>query len=786
MKNIVKSIFRTIFKRKLQTGVLVVFLLVAGLVFTYISTSISAIENSKMSLEANSNPEQFRFMLSKSFSDDDIAQMIEDYDIDQNDFSKSIEDLIEIYHIDITKYFEKDLESLESLYNFSSEPVRKKFVQQKINGDSVNLYVTLLHTNINIPTFVIGSIPIDSGEIAVSKLFAEKNNLTEGSIFAINGKEYTISGIYVAPDQINIYDTTKSVNISTGSNAGILMLKSDFDALNEKDDIYYVGVFNDKSDSEAREAIVNMSKEENVLFAQMSSQYQEISVLTTLVNSNSSLMTLGLLFLYIMLGFAIIIQFSNQFKYYKKPIGVLLAMGISKLKIALSYSVYSVVFGLATVIGMTLGYFLSDSFIVSLSDMYNIVITKPSANWPMFIKFAVITTLALTFFVIAIAYCETKKRPLDLIKTMDKQKIGIVGKLVKKMVSFLSFGTRVKISMAVRKSGRLISMLFTFFIAFNLLGTGLAINNSTANINTEYKNYINFDHVDYYDELMLDKPTSYNNTDIFIDETAKLTKNKTTGKDINYTVTLEGLSSKQTSLNLSSDSLSEGVLISLTTATKHDISVNDKLQFIIDGKYYEYKVIGINPVSLDDKIYIDISNLYELDKFESGTFNGAYVRDDTHSDEAVYSIKSEDLVKISSAFNQSTASISAFLFILAIVISVALIILVTTFNLNDGLINVAIFKFFGYSNRKANNILINVFDPIAICGCILGIFTLPYLLSLFESILLSSSQYYIPFKANITDMVLTAFVLIIIYQVSKVIFNAISQKRTVASILKSE
>lgn len=782
----VKSVLRTIFKRKLQTGVLFVLLLVAGLLFTYISTSILAIENSKMDLEAKSNPEQFRFMLSKSFSDDDIAQMIEDYDIDQNDFSKSMEDLVKIYHIDITKYFEKDLESLERLYSFSSEPVRRKFVQQKIKGAFVNLYVTLLHKNINTPTFVIGNIPIDSGEIAVSKLFAEKNNLTEGSVFAIHGREYIISGIYIAPDQINIYNTAKSVNISTESNAGILMLKSDFDALNEKDDIYYVGVFNNKNDNEARETIVSMSKEENVLFAQMSSEYQETSILTTLLNSNSSLMIFGLLLLYIILGFAIVIQISNQFRYYKKSIGVLLAMGISKFKIALSYSVYFIVFGTATAIGMTLGYFLSDSFIVSLSDMYNIIITKPLANWPMFIKFAIITTLALTFFVVAIAYFEAKKRPLDLIKTMDKQKIGIVGKSIKRMVSFLSFGTRVKISMAVRKYGRLISMLFTFFIAFNLFGTGLAINNSTANISTDYKNYIKFNHVDYYDELISDKPAAYNTADIFIDEAVKLIKNKTTGEDINYTFTLEGISSEQISLDLPSASLAEGVLIPLTMAVKHDISVNDELQFLIDSKNYEYKVIGINPTSVDDKIYMDILNLYELDKFEPGTFNGAYIRDDIYSNEAVYSIKSEDLVEISSAFNQSTASICGLLFILSIIISVALIVLVTTFNLNDGLTHVALFKFFGYSNRKANNILINVFDPIAICGCILGIFTLPYFLSSFELVLLSSSQYYTPFRANITDIVLTAFVLLMIYQVCKVIFNVISKKRTIASILKSE
>ena len=751
----IKNILRNIFKKKIQTLVLFLLVLVAGLIFTYFDIPLTSIKNAFTQLQTESKMEQFRFMVSGSY--DDLEKLI------------------------------AASNTLGEKYGFVSEPVRKKFVQQEYNNKKCNFYIRPLQKNINTAIFITGSRPYVQGQIAVSKLFAEGNGLMTGSRIKIDGNDYVVTGIYISPDEIAIFDATKSVDISADVNAGILMTADDFQAVNKYESIYFVGRFAVEDEDYLHSQVSNLSKEDNVLFAALSTEYQEISILTTLIDSNTSFMLFALVLIYIILSVAIFIQISNQFTTYRKPIGVLISMGVSRQKVAYSHGVYFFLFSIATALGMVIGFFMADTVVEFFSNSYNAILVRPPIDWPRILVFGAVVTAVLTLFVVLFANGEAKKKPLTLIYTSnDKQAVGLFIRTVKKVISALRFENRIMISIAAHKRGRLFLMLLAFFIAFNLLGTGIAIENSTGNAFEEYKQYIKFDRMDIYDVVTNNATERYRGADIFIDTNVKLIKNTATSTNINNTFILEGISQNQVSLGINGKKLMEGLILPRAAALKYGINVGDELQFLINGGYFRYKVAEINESAFDNKIYININELYKMDQYKTGDYNGAYVSNDSREQDVLYSIRSEDLIDFSAFLNQTTESVSGMLLALSVIISLALIILVAAFNYNDVMAHVALFKFFGYSNRKSNNMLINVFDPVGLLGCVLGMFSIPYLSKLFETAMLASSDYYVPFKATWIDRIVALLALMILYAVCKFIINLFIKRWTAASILKME
>ncbi|MCL1853615.1 MAG: ABC transporter permease [Peptococcaceae bacterium] len=751
----IKNITRSLSKKKIQTGVLFLLVFLAGLIFTYFDIPLTALKNATDHLFENTKTEQFRFMISGSSSD--------------------------------TDHLYAGNEFLTSKYGFESEPVRKKFVQQEFNNKKCNFYIRPIQKMINAPIFLKGSAPSGNGQVSISKLFAEKNGLMVGAHIKIGNKDCVVSGIHIAADSVVVLDATKSVDVARDTNADVIMPEHDYDAVDKAESVYFVGRFAIDDEDYIHSQVSNLSKEDIVLFANVSTEYQEISVLPTVINANTGFMFFALFLVYTVLGISIFIHVFIQFASYRKPIGVLLTIGVSKSRIVFSHGVYALVFGAATALGLIVGFYMTDGNIADLSDTFNVVITQPPIDWLKVILFWMAVTVALTLFVMLYAYIETKKRPLALIYSSDsRMKIGVFGRIIKKMVAFLKFENRIKVSIAVYKQGRFLMMIFVFFIACNLLGTGLSIQNSTANAYFNYKEFIKFDHVEIHDTIQNDLSESDGNADVFIDTSVKLIKNVTANTSINTTLTMEGISIYQKSLGIDSKKLENGIIIPHTVASRYGIALNEELQFLIDGEYYRYRVTDINGTAYDNKIYIGISELYKMSQYNVGDYNGAYVLNDSKERDALYSMRSEDLVDFSASINQSSESVSGMLLLLSIAISLALIILVAAFNYNDVLPHVAVFKFLGYSNRKSNDMLINVFDLAGIIGCLLGVFSIPYLAKAFEIAMMVSTEYYMPFQATWFERIATVFALMFLYGFCKFAINTITKGRVPATVLRSE
>lgn len=756
MKNLIKTIFRSLFAKKLQTFILLILLTASGILFSYAYTAVSVMNKYNLGIKQDSNLEDLRFMIKPGD--------------------------------------EKKVIDLEKKYNIDTEKYESKYVQEEWQDKTINIYATKERHDINKAIYIDGESPSSDDEIAISKNFAEENKIGLKDKLRIKEKEYTVTGIFISADKLTIYDTSKSVNINTSDNCMAILNEAAFKEIDSSIDKYYCGVFK-QDDLDKRAEIANIADEEYIIYAISSEDYSEVTMLDSLIKSNKSLMTYGMGLLVIIIIIVALIQLANSFKSFLKPIGVLIAIGCSRIRIVLSYLCYSIVFAVPITLGLLLGYMASDSFLMSINRLYNINITKVNVDVTGFLECLIGETLILTLCVLLMVTRSISKDAMHLIKSNERQSVNIIYIYLKKLISIFNFGTRVKLSIAMRKPGRFVLGILVFFISYNLFGSAFAIKNSTSNITKNYGSYLNFNEVYYYKTIKNGEVEE--DIDKFISTGVKLIKNETTGEKINYYYTLEGIGSNQESINLTDEkenelrkNLTSGVVIPKIMSIKHHISDGDKLKLNICGTEKYLEVSGINSSVIDDKIYIDINELYDLNLYKENDYTGVYVKNteaiNMEDPNINYSLSKNNLIDISKKFGESTKGIEGIMFISSVLISVLLIVLISAFNFNDNIKNVALLNFIGYSKRKTNDMIVNVFDSTALVGSILGVLTVDYFLKSFENILLTASNYPITFELSFGYKVISLISILALYALIKLLCNLVLNQGSIVDILRRD
>jgi len=756
MKNLIKTIFRSLFAKKLQTFILLILLTVSGILFSYAYTAVSVMNKYNLEIKQDSNLEDLRFMIKPGE--------------------------------------EKKVIDLEKKYNIDTEEYESKFLQEEWQDKTINIYATKERQNIDKAIYIDGESPSSDDEIAIFKNFAEENNIGLKDKFSIKEKEYTVTGIFISADKLTIYDTSKSVNINTSDNCMAILNGAAFKEIDSSIDKYYCGVFKE-DDLDKRAEISNIADEEYIIYAISSEDYSEVTMLDSLIKSNKSLMTYGMGLLVIIIIIVALIELANSFKSFLKPIGVLIAIGCSRVKIVLSYLCYSIVFAVPIILGLLLGYMASDSFLMSINKLYNINITKVNVGITGFLECLIGETLILTLSVLLMVTRSISKDAMHLIKSNEKQSVNIIYIYLKKLISIFNFSTRVKLSIAMRKPGRFVLGILVFFISYNLFGSAFAIKNSTSNITKNYADYLNFKEVYYYKTIKNGEVEE--DSDKFISTGVKLIKNETTDEKINYYYTLEGIDCNQESINLTDEkenelieNLTSGVVIPKIISIKHHISEGDKLKLNICGIEKDIEVSGINSSVIDEKIYIDINELYDLGLYKENDYTGVYVKNteaiNEEDQDINYSLSKDNLIDISKKFGESTKGIESIMFISSVLISVLLIVLISAFNFNDNIKNVALLNFIGYSKRKTNDMIVNVLDSTALVGSILGVLTVGCFLKNFENILLTASNYPLTFELSLNYKIISLMINLALYALIKLLCNLVLNKGSIVDILRKE
>lgn len=738
MKNIIKSIYRPLLKKPIQLIILSVLLIICGFTYSFIYNSITPLEEENTSLVEDTNREEFRLSL--------------------------IEDS------------QEQINKLKSEYNFTAEKKEVKFLAEK----EKKYYISYETKEINLPVLIGGALPKESGEVCISYNYAKGNNIDIGNIIELQGNNYKISGLYIAGDQMTIYDISKSSDIDPINNCGLLLVKEDFDKIESECEIYYIGKFNENLNLyDIRNKVKDIAKDSRILDVIVSADLAGINILDNVIMSNRSLMNLAMVLVISIISILLYFIISNNFNKSKKQISLLVAMGYSKGKIALGYLIYSLAMTPVLVIGYLLGYKFSSGFLADLLQMYNIkcdVLTLNLANMLGFIL-VVIAIISTIIFTMAIYYLRADVK--NLINNGQSERINILEKLVKKLTKNLSIFTKVKLSVMCRRVNRLVVIFLIFILSYILICSSIAMGKSTKNLSDQLEDSYAFDKIIYI-KNMKEGGEGYNNS--FLESTAKILK--INDEDINISTILRGVDEENDVYNDSENGKNvindtkDGVVLSKKYQKKYNAKPGDIIVIQIGNKEGSFKVSSINDVALDDTVYIDKQELYEnFDVFKSGNYNGVYLKE---HESLLYSyniedieinkeIKKDDVIKTSLSLNNSTKGITTILLVISILITSSMVILISRFNYEDNKYTIKLMEYMGYKKYVAHNMFLNVYDIVILISGLVGIILMPSVLKMLEDILAANMELSVEFYASNVVYIMVFAVIFIIYQLLKLI-----------------
>ena len=371
-------------KKKLQIIGIILLVFLSTSIYTMMSLAVDRMDNGYVKYKKEQNVEDMSLGVNidykNSYTYSDILNIKGTVDFNEDeqfninlylmchtyrnctdDFLKKIDLIFEKYGLNQEKK-ESILKEISRKYRFDFEPTYSKIVQ-----DDIYLYRVMPYNKdkkINKPYLLKGSFPNNNGEITVLDGFARKNNLKINDNLKLGDKEYKITGYAYASDYMFPIISITSPMFNEKTNNIIFMTEADYKVFLGVEEISNSVKFrNENKEEEIFKKESRVSRGINNIIRKIRIEMPESEFKNDRVFAES--------FLYLLLGVSTIIILliaKKRIEDERLQIGVLKALGYSKVKIALSYLVYPIIGGLlGGLLGFGFGYlmhpYITDLFI---------------------------------------------------------------------------------------------------------------------------------------------------------------------------------------------------------------------------------------------------------------------------------------------------------------------------------------------------------------------------------------------------------------------------------------
>ena len=667
-----------------------------------------------------------------------------------------------------------NLKDLSKKNNFYYEIEKNKWIQKK--DLFLEIYPYEKTKKINIPYLIKGKFP-KKGEITISNKFAKENHIKIGDTFKINKKKYIISGYAYHPSTIymmvagKIYSSHKNIS-------NIYMYKDDYESLNTYENITYVSKYKDKKKNDffinylagTENPFKKMEKEVDLgetLIRMMKIYY--ISLNFELYH----IFARGMFYIFIFLCLlTYLLMFQKKVKKEKRELALLKMMGYEKYQIILSYSIYPLCsFILGLIIGIILGYIFHYPFMNLFLKSYQLPILThfKGLNVKALISIIFLLLFVLMFYI----FCYLKKDVLSLLKEKT-HKISFVKKIIKIIISKLSFLKRIQVSLILERIGIslfafILSTVVSFLLLFVLIGKD-AVNEM---ISSSFKS-ITYDYEIFYTNVQTKKRKG----DLVL---------KYQGIYKKDTIILYGIKNKNKYIKSYILKNSECV-INKTLALKNKIKVKDFFKIKIDNKEYTFKVKKIEDNYQDSLLYLSFNELNHILNFKD-SYNIRYVqtknKDKLYEDDVYYinSIEEskESMRNVFSIFE----TLITLLFISSSICLIFLFWFLSNTIVEDHKKNILLFKLFGYTDKEIEKIFLHQYHYIIILSYLLGIFLIIPFFKLISSSLLKEN-FVFDFNFSFYKFILGFILLFLGYNISMRFAKKTLEEYSISELLKRE
>ena len=630
--------------------------------------------------------------------------------------------------------------------------------------------------NINLACVLDGRLPENENEIAVDRMHADNVDMKVGDTIRVGGEKFEVVGLIAYVNYSTLHEKTTDLMFDAIKFDVAMVTDEGFDRLGESIHYAYAWKYKDAPADEKEEKALS-DDFRKVLAAQTMLHGNElkdyvpsygnpaINFATDDMGSDMSMGGVILDILIIIIAFIFGVTISNTISKESSTIGTLRASGYTRGELVRHYlSMPVIVTFLAAIVGNILGYTVFKNVVVGMYyNSYSLPTYETVWNPDAFVKTTVVPIILMFVVNLIVIVRMLRHTPLqflrhDLKKSKRKKAIRL---------PHWKFMSRFRVRIMFQN----ISNYLILFVGICFIMVMLAMAVGMPDTLTYYQKHASNLMFTKYQYVL----KTYQNADGSIvttdNEDAEMFAMKSLVKRsdaLDEEISTYGVVDDSRYIEISDlESLEKNeVYISNSYADKYGIAIGDTIK--LEEKYtddtYNFKVCGIYDQCQSIAVFMSIDQYREVfdldDDAFSGFFSDAKITD-IDSDMIASTITKRDITKMCDQLDHSMGSYMQYFQVLCILLSMAMIYLLTKLIIEKNENAISMTKILGYENREiaslyllSTTIVMIVIDVLTVA---VGVWVMNFA---WKEILMTYSGWFSFHMETISYVKMFAFVLI--------------------------
>lgn len=688
--------------------------------------------------------------------------------------------------------------------------------QSAENDSSFLLHTVSKDTDINKVVLEKGELPQKDNECILNTLYVNENNLSVGDTIKIkvNDKDYKlkITGTFMAAEYAYFVENAAESMIPDFKNYGLIYVSDSLikDFVGAK--IYNQIVIDAEDDADC-DVIIEQIKDnsDDYYFSQATLKVDQPSY-SKLDSDIVSARTMAQIIPYIFFLVAaaiIFITVSRKVQSERTQIGIMKALGISKITIMLHYCSYAIS---SCLIGSVLGNVIGLILLPSMQfKNYSTLYVIPELKLYGYAKYVIISVIVVLVFGIGASYLSVRKTlkevPAQCLRTAPPKKVHkiLIEKIPFVWNSLSHRGKLIARNIFLNKKRVLLSS-FGIIGCVGLLLCGLGLKEVT-----EQFIYSQFEEIQKYDAMaIVNTPQKWDDNSPYENKGIKTVDNVTSVPIViesanDYKTTLYVMDEDNESIQLFDTNKDKikypetGAIVPYKLSRDYGIKEGDTIKLTLESDFYDYKtvqmkVVGISELYISQDIYVSYKYMESLDVDLYAM--GYYISFNNSQDSAktIDYIKDKDITvalsvkkELREQFDvlyQSTKTTVYLLVIMAACLALTVIFNISSINIFERRRDIATLKVLGYHKNEINSLIDVENFVITLWGSIWGVI---FGILIFKEILISSESQamYYPFRISPTMVILSIAITFVFTLLASLMLKPKIKKIDMVESLKS-
>ncbi len=610
----------------------------------------------------------------------------------------------------------------------------ENFYSQQDESDDTKVRVYKNRDEVNIASLHEGRLANKENEIALDRLFAEKNGYKIGKTIKLDNKNLKVVGIISLPDYSSLMEKNSDLMMDA-IHFGVALVNEDtFNELSKHNITYNYSYVLDNKDVTEKQNYDKLSDIKDIciqngyiLTNMMTDKMNQcISFVIEDMGGDIPMIEVLLYIILIILAFIFVVISETIIEEQSTVIGTLLASGYTREELVRHYMALPVIITvLSSIIGNIIGYkVLPDVF----KGIYYGIYCLPPLEVEFVLSAFISTTVVPLIFMILINYIMlNRKLRLSPIKFLrrDTHKKKSKRHMNLKHGSFMR---RFQLRVIIQNKGSYITLFVGIFFASLLLAFGLSVQptvdnymkNTEKSVKAEYQ-YILKAPVELKDSKEAEKLTYTSLQNYF--EIGNL--------DLN--VAFYGLEDNS---DYYSDVLlpksKDEITVSYDFAKKIGVKEGNTVTFTnpYTEKEYKFKIVSIYDYKSGFSAYMTRKNLNSILKEENDYYNGYFSNKKLDIDEEYIQTKitKKDVSKIGEQMLQNFNQMIPIVAAVAVVIYIVVMYILTKLVLDRNAKNMSFLKVMGYDNSEIKKLYLNATAIVVVISLIVSVPISDYLI----------------------------------------------------------